>query len=258
MTLFSNRVLKAGTVEVDIDNKVIIEVQQSPEQERDLPLTGESERNSADVEKIEAKARGIVQQARYQAEQIVNDARRAAATEQANLISQAEAEAARITREASDRAYQEGMEIATREGDAIKAEATKVLEQANAEREAMQKALEPEMVQLLIDIMDKLVGDAVKMNPSIIVNLIKQGLSSSTITGDVIVYVSAQDYDETIAKKDELLAITDGSVKLDIVKDLSLNSSDCVIETPFGSIDASLGQQHEALRENLTYILGNR
>ena len=256
MTLFSNRILKAGTVEVDTDNKVVIEV--APLQEQGMPLTSEPERGSTDVEKIEAKARNIVQQARYQAEQILNEARRAAAVEQANLISQAEAEATRLTREASDRGYQEGMEVATREGDAIKAEATKVLEQANADREAMQKALEPEMVQLLIDIMDKLVGDAVKLNPSIIINLIKQGLSSSTITGDVIVYVSAQDFDETIAKKDELLAITDGSVKLDIVKDLSLNPSDCVIETPFGSIDASLGQQHEALRENLTYILGNR
>ena len=258
MTLFSNRILKAGTVEVDVDNKVIIEVISTAEQEMDLPITGESERSNADVEKIEAKARGIVQQARYQAEQILNEARRAAAVEQASLMSKAEEEAARLTREASDRAYQEGLEAANREGEVIKAEANRVLEQAHADRESMQKALEPEIVQLIIDIMDKLIGDIVKLNPSIIINLIKQGLSSSTITGDIKVYVSADDYDETIAKKDEILAITDGSVKLDIVKDLSLNSSDCVIETPFGSIDASLGQQYETLRENLTYILGNR
>jgi len=255
MTLFSNRVLKSGNVFIDTENKVIIEVAQSPEVNVNTPAISEAERENNDTSQFEAKARTIMQQARYQADQIVSDARMSAATEQANIIRQAESEAERIKSEARDNAYQEGMAQASREGEAIKAEANQVLENAKAERFAMQESLEPEILQLIIDIMEKLLVNSVQFHPQIIINLIKQGLSTSTITGDITVYVSASDFDNAVAEKDEILSMTDGSVKLDIVKDLSLNPMDCVIETPFGSIDASLGQQYEALRENLTYIL---
>ena len=260
--LFSNRVLKVGTVSVDPDNKVVIDIGQQSESEPDLSVSDASSdkiRDSKDkAEKIEAKAKGILQQANQQAEQIIADARVSAAAEQASIVEMAEGEASRIKIEAKEQAYQEGIEIATREGNAIRAEAQKVLESAEAERKQMQENLEPELVQLVVDIVDKLLGNVVQLNPAVIINLIKQGLSSATITGDVIVYVSSQDFDKAIEKKDEILALTDGSVKLDIVKDLSLSPMDCVIETPFGNIDASLGQQYEALKENLVYILNNR
>jgi flagellar biosynthesis/type III secretory pathway protein FliH len=38
------------------------------------------------------------------------------------------------------------------------------------------------------------------------------------------------------------------------VKDLSLNPTDCIIETPYGNIDCSLERQMQDLIENLYYI----
>lgn len=254
---FSNRILKVGTVAIDSDNRVVIDIGPQAEQgaDDDVERLG---REPLDTAAAEAKAGTIIHKAKRQAEQIINDARITATAEQSKIIQEAEAEAAKILSEVKDRAYNEGMAAATEEGEAIKAEAEQVLKRAEAARKAMHENLEPEMVNLVIDIIEKLLLDTVTLNPAVIVNLIKQGLSSATITGEVKVYVSEQDFKEATERKDELLALTDGSVKLELVKDLSLNPTDCVIETPFGSIDASLGQQYETLRENLTYLLETR
>ncbi|MCL2216329.1 MAG: FliH/SctL family protein, partial [Defluviitaleaceae bacterium] len=200
----------------------------------------------------------IIRQAEQQAEEIVSSARAAATQEQNTIRANANAEAKRITSEAREAAYKEGMDAATREGDAIKAEARQTLESAVAERKAMQESLEPEIVELIIGITDKLLDKAVAINPSVITNLIKQGLASAVITGDIIIYVSPQDLEQVQEHKDELVALADGSVKMEIVKDLSLNPMDCVIETPFGDIDCSLGQQYDQLKANLSYILNNK
>ena len=256
MMLSCNRVLKAGTVNVDQDNKVVIDAGQSSEQ-----LSGTEDNKAYEPNKeaqAQSAAKRIIRQAEQQAEEIVSSARASSAQEQVVIRQNAEAEAARLLSESRDMGYKDGMNTATREGDAIKAEAQQVLESAIAERKAMQESLEPEIVELVIGITDKLLNKTMAINPAIITNLIKQGLTSAVITGDVIIYVSPQDLEQVLEHKDELMAHADGSVKLEIVKDLSLNPMDCVIETPFGDIDCSLGQQFESLKANLSYILNNK
>lgn len=261
MILSSNRVLKSEYVHLDKDNKVRIEVDSlMPDSVKGLSssdATGE-DKSEARVKKAEGTAAVIIRQAEIQAEDVLSRARIAAAQEQTSIRDKAQAEASHVLAESHEKGYNSGMAAATAEGDAIKAEAKQILEDAKAERDRIQKSLEPEMVNLVISITEKLLGDTVKLNPSVIINLIKQGLSSAALSGKVTVYVSAQDYELVVANKDELLTLTDGSVKLEITKDLSLNPMDCVIETPMGDIDCSLDQQFEALRANLTYILNNK
>jgi len=203
-------------------------------------------------------AANLVKNAERQAEEIINNAHAEAENKQAKILQDAEAEARRVIDEARDSGYKEGIDNATSEGDVIKAEARQVLDDAHAEHKKMQESLEPEIVEMIIGITEKLLGNITKVNPKTILNIVKQGFAAAAISGDVTVYVSADDYENVLENKDELLALTDGSVKLQITKDLSLSPMDCVIETPFGDIDCSLGQQFESLRANLTYILNNK
>jgi flagellar assembly protein FliH len=193
--------------------------------------------------------------ARAEAEQIILDAQASGIAEQAALRNAAKSEIAVLLEQAKSEGYQEGMTTATREGDEIRAHARQVLAEAEAERAYMQENLEPEMVDLLLGIATKLIGNAVALNPDVILTLVKMGMQNATITGEVKIYVSPDDYDTVIGGKTEIAALTDGSVKLEIVKDLSLSPMDCVIETPFGNIDCSLGQQLTALKSNITYLL---
>jgi len=256
MTSFSNKILKANSVSIDKDNKVLINTGSAVmDYIANNEDTGEEPGREREAQHIAFR---IIRQAEKQAEDIVSQARVDAAAEQDAIRKKAEAEAANAYSEAKNSGYKEGMDTAIREGDAIIAAAKKLRDDAAADKQEMEDRMEPDMVNLIISITEKLLGDTVNLNPAIIVNLIKQGLASTSITGDVAIYVSQHDYDTVMERRDEILTQADGSVRLEVKKDLSLNPMDCVIETPFGHIDCSLDQQYESLRQNLTYILSNK
>jgi flagellar assembly protein FliH len=242
---------------MDHDNTVVIEIDGNllPESiENDQKGFGDGEKEPPALSPEEQAAR-LLDGARKEAEQILLDAQAASVAEQAAMRNAVKSEIAVMKEQAKEEGYNEGITMATREGDDIRAQARKVLADAEAERKTMQQKLEPEMVDLLIHIVTKLIDNAVSLNPDIIVTLVRLGMQNATITGDVAVYVSPADYDAAIENKDRIMALTDGSVKLNIIKDLSLNAMDCIIETPFGNIDCSLGQQLESLCHNITYLL---
>jgi len=253
MTSLRSRILKANTVTVDAENKVVIQVPTSEDIEILVP---------DETESIEETARGnaarIVAQAESDAQKIHSDALASAQAEQSKILATANAEAERIATQAREQAYKEGLAKAVAEGDEIRARAERELVFAKDERLKMQQNLEPEILSLITDILDKLLGDSVKINPNIITHLIKQGLYSSSINGEIKILVSQHDYEEVVKHKEAFMKLTDGSVRLEIVKDLSLDKTDCLIQTPIGDIDCSLNQQYEALKSNLIYILDNR
>jgi flagellar assembly protein FliH len=245
---------------MDRDNKVVIDINDPSVFMQHQDPIAYDETAEPEAERVltpEEQAANILEAAKREAEAIVNDAKAAGIAEQAALRNAAKSDIQVQLEQAKSQGYQEGITIATREGDGIRAQARQVLADAEAEHMAMRAKLEPEMVGLLLRILDKLVGSAVALNPDIILYLVRAGIQNTTITGDVVIYVSPDDHENVTAKKNEIMALTDGSVKLEIKKDLSLNAMDCVIETPFGNIDCSLGQQYEALRQNITYLLNS-
>ena len=262
MILSPSRILKRETVFVDTENKIVIDTDLSSLLDSvEFDSSSESDK-AADSEKKEKsaknKAKEIVQNAELQAEKIINDALAKAQQHQTDAREKAALDSAKLFAESREKGHKDGMDAAKQEGEAIKNEARQVLEEATAERARLLDNLEPEVVDLIIEITEKLLGKIPELNPALIINLIKQGFAGTNISGSVTVYVSADDYDAVIENKEDLLALTDGSVKLEITKDLSLSPMDCVIETPFGDIDCSLGQQFEALSSNLNLILNSQ
>ena len=248
----SNRVLKAGTINVDHVNKVTIEIPSV--EENILPDTGEGD---AEEKAMNAAAR-ILNTANMQANEILNKARMEALAIQQKIEDETKKEAQRLLKETRENAYNEAMEQATEEGNRIIDDAKRVLADAKKERLRLQETLEPDIVRLITSITDKIIGNASTLNPKTILYLIKQGFGTQTITGDVKVLVSHEDFDVVKMAKEELLAFTDGAANLEIVKDAALAPCECIIETSIGHIDCSLDVQYSALKENLTYILQNR
>ena len=185
------------------------------------------------------------------------------ATAQARLIiEEAEREAKVIKVTVEEGARKEGFDKGYREGvlqaEQIKQSASEELESAQHEKSEMLSQVEPEVVELIVSIVDKLLPKVAVFNRGTVVNLIKQGIEGATIKGSVTVHVSKDDYESTLAQKDEIAASLDTSVTLEIVADPALKANDCIIETAFGNIDCSLDAQYNTLRENLYYILENR
>ena len=260
------RILKAATVFIDRENKVQIKADIIPplpetagapdlSDSPDLPEISPEELAEDIVKKAEDEANVIILRAEMDAAAILKKARDEAAVFKADSEARAAEDAQRIREESYQEAYQKGVDEATAVGDSIKAEAQSVLQAAIQEKEETLLAIEPDAVNLIIDIVDKLLGAAVKVNPAVVVSLIRQGFAGATLSGQISIRVSEADYEQTSIYKEELMAAVGGTVEPEIVKDLSLGPTECIIDTPFGGIDVSLRPQFEALRENLIFLL---
>jgi flagellar assembly protein FliH len=238
---------------LDINNKVLIETAaiETEEPEENLNEMDMLDENASPQE----LAINTIVNANKKSESIINDALKKADDIIQNAIKQAEQEGKKIIDEIREQGYREGIRNAESEGSQIRAQAEQVLNDARMERKSIEESTEPDMVDLIIKITAKLLDNAVRLNPAVVLNLIKQGLSGATLTGDVMIHVSPHDYDVTANNKEAIQAMAEGSVRIEIKRDPSLNPMDCVIETPFGNIDCSLGQQFENLCHNLAYVL---
>jgi len=245
---------------MDRENAVIInpkeEMQTEPEPEVapiEMPDIEAIVKNSED--KARSSARGIVDNATIEAGKILTTAREEAARLKRETEEAIDKERAQILLESEKRGYEDGYQKGSSEAQGIINEANSMKTETTNEREAAIARLEPDLVELIIRIVKKLISDTVKINPQVVLHLIRQGLAQSNFTGDVTLRVSKEDYDNVIYNKDTLLESVEGGVNLEVLKDFSLGAGDCLIETPFGVIDSSLDMQYEEVRESLRLIL---
>jgi flagellar assembly protein FliH len=257
------RVIKAATVYVDLENKVQIKNEAI---KMKLPEVVEEILPEVSEVAPEEQAQNIVQQARDEAALILSQADKEyeemtarGQEEVENLIAEAqtrmEEEGQRLREQCKAEGYQEGIDSALNEATAIKTEAKEILDNTLQTCDQMRLDVEPDAVKLILDIAEKLLADTVKINSAVVVSLIRAGFANTTLSGQVVVKVSDEDYDAVAEYKEELKANAKGASEVEIVRDLSLKATECIIETPFGGIDVSLWPQFESLRENLIYLL---
>jgi len=260
-----SKIYKAWTVSIDRDNAVPINPQEQPPEVAEPIASAVYVNTQATVEteqeirvmkeKAHANAKDIVDFATKEAGMILDKARAEAATLMEETALALDQERAAILLEAEARGFEIGIEKGNTEADTIIGKANDYKNETTSEREAAITRLEPELVELIIRIVKKLISDNIKVNPQVILHLIRQGLKQTSFKGDITLRVSKDDYDNVVKNQDELLKSVEGGAKLAIERDVALSAGDCLIETPFGIIDSSLDMQYEEVKESLRLIL---
>lgn len=253
-----SKVLKASTVKIDENNVINVEIMNASAFQAAAEAAELVREEYVTEEEAVEISEQIIEEAKKNAQIIKDNAIAEVESEISGMKAAAESEIEELKESAYSEAYEEGRQKAEEEAERIIREAEQIKKQALIDKEEIINSAEPKIVELVSDIVKKLIGDALKLKPELIMFLIKQGLSQTSIMGEITVHVSEFDYDTVISDKNELLSMTEAGAKIEVIKDLSLNPSDCIIETQFGNIDCSLNQQYEALKENLNYICKNR
>ncbi|MCL1996893.1 MAG: FliH/SctL family protein [Defluviitaleaceae bacterium] len=197
------------------------------------------------AEEAQAHYDDIIQKAKNQAEKIKQDA-----------IAHANNQAIDIKEKAQNDGYETGINSAKDEADQIVAQAEEIKAQAHIFREELIQEIEPEMIELVISILDSLIEVEKDINPEAISILIKNGLGKTSAIQDVAVHTSPEDYPSI--DKAMILSSTQSMTDVQFVEDPTLKKLDCIIKTPLGSIDCGLDTQYKSLRKNLHYVLKNR
>lgn len=201
-----------------------------------------------DMEAMQAEIDFKLQQASEQAEAIINDAQNQAEEIKQGAIEQGH-------QEGYDAGYQEGMAAV----ESLKADIETQREGLEKEYQKLVDELEPEMVDVLTQIYEHVLGIELRDDKGIILHLLKNTLSRIEPGNDLIVHVSSDDYDEVMDEKEALNAcITSPNTTMEIIEDPLLKENECMIESDSGVFDCSLGVELSEISRKLKLLSFDR
>ena len=168
------------------------------------------------------------------------------------------AEQQRVLDAARAEGYEAGRMQGMQECEAMKAEVEREREQLRAFYEQQIDALEPEFVDVMTGIYEKVFEVGLDNQKEIVVTLLRNTMKKLDGCKNFLVHVSAADYSYVKEHKDELLseATQEGTV-IDIIEDGMIRENECTIETVGGIYDCGLGTQLQELRKRLALLSYN-
>ncbi len=197
----------------------------------------------------------IVNNARTEAEMIIEEAKL-----EADRIVEAAEELAyenssRLGEEAKVKGYEDGFNEVKKQYEDLLQEAEFIREHARVEYKDVLASIESDAINIILDIAKKVIGDEINTNSENVLNLIKQAFEKCANKENVILKVSADDYEFVCDNKEKLLSMVEGIGELDIKRDPSLKLGGCVLETPFGSVDASVQTKLRKIEEAFKEVI---
>ena len=181
-------------------------------------LEKELEAARAELEKVRAEADQMIQSANVQIEQMRMDA----------------------LEEAKNQGYQEGYDQGMAQAQVLKDDYLSKMEELNRDYRHKVEELEPMFVSNLTEIYEH------------VFNLLIDAMLKTDSAKNYIVHVSKQDYVMVCEERERIQEET-GTLAdhLEIVSDMTLSTSQCMIETESGIYDCSLGTELEELKRKL-------
>ncbi|SER61173.1 flagellar assembly protein FliH [Salipaludibacillus aurantiacus] len=153
--------------------------------------------------------------------------------------------------EGFNQGFCDGAEKAKAEYESYISEARQVV--LNAKEDYCRKLAEsePVMLNFAINLAEKIISHTVRNDESAWANLIKEAVTEVREQEEVKIYVHPEWYEATLQHKKELEGIALHTRELLIFPDSSLEKMGCVIETPYGQIDASVDSQLREMKRIL-------
>lgn len=202
------------------------------------------------------------EEARNEAEKILQDARDAAQKILQDAIAQGEQEAETRRQEAWDAGYQDGKAACEkeyqnhkRELNAKERELSGKGKQLEAEYQAKVAELEPQFIDVLSGIYEHLFHVELGNYRDILIHLASDCMRSCEGSKSFQVLVSSEDFPFVNSKKARLLeAAGGGEASVEVLEDASMERNDCVIKTETGIMDCGLDTQLEELSRKLKLL----
>lgn len=202
----------------------------------------ETERPETILEKAHEEAALIIKEATFEARRVMEEA-----------YTEAKEKVAAMEEEALQKGYSEGTEAAQQEYDRLIAEAERIKENARVEHDDVLCSMENEMIELVLDIAKKVIGQEMCVNKDNIISLVKDAIDKCSNKSGIVLKVASEDYEYLKDNMDRLKEVAGCIDDLELKQDLSMKPGSCVLDTLFGSMDAGVQTKlmkiEEAFRE---------
>ncbi|NLE23889.1 MAG: hypothetical protein GX625_00890 [Clostridiaceae bacterium] len=198
------------------------------------------------IHKAKEKAALIRREAELEAERIEEEARK-----------KAEHLLAEVQQKAKEEGYRHGEELAQQHYNDLIAEAMDFKEKSKQAYEDTLLSLEHDIIDLVLNIAVKVVGDEIRKNEEAIIGVVRETIVSCSNRENIILKVSAEDYEYVAANEEALRKNIKGLNEIEIRKDASLAKGSCMIDTEYGSVDGSCDVRIESIRKAFFELMGD-
>lgn len=152
--------------------------------------------------------------------------------------------------EARRSGYEAGFVVGRQEG---LASATEVMVRARADAETVRANAQDSAVALARRMAERIVGQAVTLAPSFVVDMVAKALSEVRArAGTVVVRLHPQDLEAVARDRARLATRVANGVEVKLTVDPGIERNGCVVDSPVGRLDARLSTQLDALERALT------
>lgn len=158
--------------------------------------------------------------------------------------------------------YQEGYEIGISEGRQ-KAEVqyeTLINQMNDLEKMAIKdyhtrlEQTDHVIVDLSVNIAEKIIQDEIAKDPKMFLNIVTAAITEIKDQSQISIHAHPDNYEILMKQKGELINTLDGDTKLSIFMNQKMTVNECLIEHPFGQVDASVDTQLEQIRDVLHQV----
>lgn len=220
------------------------------ESEEDIQLQHEPEEVESPesvLEKAREEAELIIKEAEYEAARILEDAR-----------TEAEKNTKAVLEEAWQKGYDEGNGSAKEQYAGIIQEAEAARESAMEEHDQVLAGMETEITELVAEVSRTVIGNELATNKDTIIYLVRQALEKCSNKNNLVLKVAPGDYEYLMENRERLNMMVQDTGDMEIRQDLSLEPGACLVETSFGSVDASAQTRLRKIEEAFRDILEGR
>ncbi|MBA2873993.1 flagellar assembly protein FliH [Anoxybacillus caldiproteolyticus] len=250
-----SNVIKAPFTKTDHSRKKLIEIKNYFLKQHDLSATVDmSEHTYAQmtIEQAEREAQFIKQEAEHYYESVKQQLfqeRENWNIEKQQLIDMAKEEGYKS-------GFAQGKEEALNHYRELIHEAQRVVEAANEQFYKQVEAADETILLIGLKVAERIIGEKFAENDVHFLSLVKRAIKEVRDQSEVKIYVHPLYYEMVVQQKDELRSIFNQEVDMFIYPDEQLEENGCMIETPFGRIDASVDTQLQKIKEKLLERLG--
>ena len=194
-----------------------------------------------------SEAQRIIAEAKATAEQMIAQAR---------AMRDAELQAAR--EEGHAQGYEAGLEAADRDTAALIATAEAIAANVAKERDQLLAESEGEVVELALEIANKLVNAAIDVDPALVVDVCR-GAMRKAFQRETLTVLAHPDDLEMLRSAGPAMAQELGGIhQLDFVEERRLQRGSVIVRTPVGEIDATFASKGEKIADALRELVEMR
>jgi flagellar assembly protein FliH len=208
----------------------------------------------AEVKRKTDEAQALKQQAEEETERIIADAKNRAAEIEGEIRQSMESERKEIREKGREEGREEGFSEGKAEVERLIERTQVVLERAQDKRGEILSETEQEIIDLVLLISRKVIKVISESQRNVIVSNVVQALRKVKARGDVIIRVNMNDLQLATEHKQEFIKLLEGAKSVQVIEDSSVDSGGCIIETDFGEIDARISSQLAELESKILEI----